>query len=166
DPWTDISEHPTPIMDSAVDTLEGKVYSMGGFDGAGITAASSVYDPQAQTWSPIADLPEARENPVGGFIDGVFYLNGGWAEDGTPLASTVVYDPASNSWSQAAEAPVAAAASGKAILDGQLYLVGGCQDACGMTDVRRYDPGSDSWETLAEYPEPTSHLACGGLDGQ
>ncbi len=165
-PWTDITDFPTDIMDNAVDTLDGIVYSMGGFDGNEIIPNSYTYDPATQEWSPIADIPEGRENPVGAFIDGKFILNGGWDPGGTPLASTVVYDPASDTWTPAADAPVAAAAGGRAVLDGTLYLVGGCQDACGMTDVRSYDPASDTWTSLADYPEPTSHVACGGLDGQ
>jgi subtilisin family serine protease/N-acetylneuraminic acid mutarotase len=164
-PWTDITDYPTNIMDNVLDLFEGNVYSVAGFDGADITGASFVYDPAAQTWSPIADLPEGRENPMGAFIDGKMYVSGGWAPSGAFMATTYAYDPAADTWTQVADGPVAAAAGGRAVLDGQLYLIGGCQNACGLTDVRRYDPASDTWTTLADYPEATSHVACGGLDG-
>ncbi|MBO0867918.1 MAG: S8 family serine peptidase [Micromonosporaceae bacterium] len=168
-PWTDVASYPTKIMDNSADVLDGRVYSVGGFDGVRITGAGYFYDPGTGDWSRIADLPEARQNAAAGAIGGRLYAAGGWSATGLPSPSTFDYDPATDTWTQLADAPVAVAAAGKAVLGDQLYLVGGCADsACFQTStaVVRYDPGSNRWRRLADYPEPAGHLGCGAIAGK
>src|SRR5437763_8688264 len=125
-PWTDIASYPTPIMDNSVGVNDGKLYSVAGTNGTAIIGTGSVFDPASGTWSPIASMKTAREKPAGGFINGKFFVVGGWASSGTPEPSLEIYDPASDSWSTGASIPTAFAASAAAVLDGKLYVVGGC----------------------------------------
>jgi subtilisin family serine protease/N-acetylneuraminic acid mutarotase len=165
-PWVSETPYPSRIMDNAAGELGGVVYSAGGVDGEIITAKSYRYDTASKAWSPIADLPDGRQNAAGAFIGDTFYVSGGWDTTVRATKSTFGYDPRTNTWTTLADGPVAQAASGKAVLDGKLYLVGGCTNACDSTDVRRYDPASDSWSVLADYPEPGGHRACGALEGK
>ncbi|HEY6738201.1 MAG TPA: S8 family serine peptidase [Actinopolymorphaceae bacterium] len=164
-PWVGIAEYPTRIMDNVVAEHDGAVYSVGGLDGVDITAASHVYDPATERWSPIADLPEGRENAAGAFIDGLLYVSGGWGPDVRAKRTTFVYDPEKDAWESRADAPVSTAGAGRAVLDGFLYVIGGCTNACDGRDVQRYDPRTDTWTLLADYPMPAGHLACGAIDG-
>jgi N-acetylneuraminic acid mutarotase len=168
--WSPIALYPMNIMDNAGDQLDGKIYSVGGVTGPPnqIIPDGFVYDPAADSWSPIADLPAAREKPGAGAIGGKLYVSGGWNTSGIPVAATVAYDPATDSWATLASNPAPRAAPGTAVVDDQLYQVGGCADGfcTPSNNVVRYDPASDSWDTLAPYPHNTSWLSCGGIDGK
>ncbi|OLF05745.1 peptidase S8 [Actinophytocola xinjiangensis] len=165
-PWVNLPSYPISIMDNMVGDLDGAIYSVGGVDGQRITEKGYVLRPGAQDWEPIADLPQPLESPSGAFIDGQFYVSGGWGSNMRATKTTYAYDPSTNTWRTLADGPVIGAAAGRTVHDGKLYLVGGCTNACDHTAVRRYDPASDTWEVLADYPEPTAHLACAPLKGQ
>ncbi|MFI6262620.1 S8 family serine peptidase [Micromonospora sp. NPDC051006] len=167
DPWTDIADYPSNIMDNRVVNLDGKVYSIAGGDGSASTTKNYVYDPAAQTWTAIADLPGARNAVTVGVLDGKIIATGGWAAAG-PDGTTWSYDPAANTWTEKADNPAPRAAAGQAVVDGKLYAIGGCTtSACTpmSSTVVRYDPGSDTWETMAEYPKSVAFASCGGIDG-
>ncbi len=164
-PWTDVAEYPTPIMDSTADVFDGRVYSVGGFNGGENTNEAFVYDPDANEWSSIASMGIEREKPAAAFVDGTLYAVGGWDNEGNALTSLEIYDPDADSWSDGAEAPVGHAAATAVAVDGLLYVIGGCDFSCGSTDVMVYDPGSDSWSMAAPYPQPTSWTQCGPIDG-
>jgi N-acetylneuraminic acid mutarotase len=167
EPWTNIADFPSPVMDNAVATNDGKVYSVGGVDGSNVLASGAVFDAAAGAWSPIADMSVAREKPVSAFVDDKLYVVGGWDDNGVPSTVLEIYNPATNTWSLGQSAPAAFAASAVAVLGGRIYVVGGCDfDICGFTDVWVYDPGSDSWSAAADYPTATSWAACGALAGQ
>jgi hypothetical protein len=142
------------------------LYSVGGTDGVTVLATGSAYDPTAGTWSAIAPMAHVREKPTGAFMNGKFYVVGGWGADGTPIAATEIYDPGTNTWSAAADSPVPLAGSSSAVLDGKLYVVGGCDASqCGHKETLVYDPDSDSWTKKAGYPGPIAWQSCGAVAG-
>ena len=166
-PWVNIPSMPRTIMDHNVVTVDGQVYSFGGSNGTSSLADVYRFDPAAQAWTQLANMPDGpRHQSAQGVIGGKVYLVSGWSNLDT---ATLIYDPASDSWQSGAPAPAGRAAAGVAVLDGQLYVVGGCTtNACApyADGVFRYDPASDSWDTLAPYPAPTAWQSCAGLSGQ
>jgi N-acetylneuraminic acid mutarotase len=168
-PWTDIADYPNPVMDNAVATVDGIVYSIAGFNGLENVADGFKYDPSAQAWSAIADAPEALESPAAAVVNGTIYVVGGWDADGNASNRVYAYDPAGDSWTQVADLPTSVSATSAASLNGQLYVVGGCTTGnCAPTSdsVYSYDPGSDSWTQLADYPSPSAFTACAGIVGE
>ncbi|MFU8853565.1 kelch repeat-containing protein [Micromonospora sp. SL1-18] len=89
--------------------LGGKVYSIGGSDERASSAKSWVYDPFAQNWTPIADLPGARHAMAVGVVDRKIIVTGGWVTPAGPEGTTWSYDPATNTWTKKAENPRRAA---------------------------------------------------------
>ncbi|MER5689246.1 kelch repeat-containing protein [Streptomyces sp. NPDC002205] len=176
DGWKSLAALPTATMDNAVGVYKGKVYSVGGVVGSGFlaqqTAAGYVYDQASDSWSSLPDLPDyqghpgAREKPAGAFIDGTFYVTGGWMHDGSAEGSTLAYQPGATSWTNVATNQVPYAAAGTAVLNGKLYQVGGCRSGCGSTDVRVFDPVAKSWSNAAAYPQRTSWTSCGAVAGK
>jgi N-acetylneuraminic acid mutarotase len=166
--WSQIANYPTGIMDNAADAIEGKTYSVGGYNGSANVASGAVYDPDTDSWSAIANMANTREKPGAGAIDGTLYVTGGWDDAGNPAAATEAYDPAGNSWETVAPNPAPRAAPGSAVADGKFYQVGGCTNAtCAPSDTNvAYDPSSNSWATLAPYPHQVSWMSCGGVDGK
>ncbi|MFD0135894.1 carboxypeptidase regulatory-like domain-containing protein [Streptomyces sp. NPDC127159] len=165
-PWQAAPDFPGAIMDNAVSTQDGKVYSAFGFNGSADSKDMYVLDPVAGSWTKLASASDTREDPAHGFIDGKFYAAGGWGPSGAPDAKLEIYDPSADSWTTGASAPKPYAGSGTAVLDDKLYMIGGCgATTCGTTDASVYDPESDSWSMIAAYPEPISWEACGAVDG-
>ncbi|MGW8885699.1 S8 family serine peptidase [Streptomyces sp. NPDC055749] len=173
DDWSTIAPYPTSLMDPSIGVHDGKVYSVGGFDGARTTPKGFVYDNLDQRWDPLPDLRAARQRASAAFIGDKLYIAGGWDNNGKLVGLTEVYDPKTGTWTGAATPPQGYAASGTAALDGKLYMVGGCGPAngtlegdCGRTDVQVYDPASDSWTVAADYPVSAGWVTCGPIAGK
>jgi subtilase family serine protease/N-acetylneuraminic acid mutarotase len=182
--WSTIADYPIPICcnAAATDPQTGDVYSLtGSTTGTGSssdTTKSYVYNPSANTWSPIAPTPQALYEPAAAFLDGKVYLIGGWGaapdNNWSPSAAVYAYTPGSNTWSKVASLPTAEASSMAAVLGGQLYVVGGCTDTDTATvdcsapsdAVYRYNPAANTWAQLANYPTPGGYGACAGIDSQ
>ncbi|MDQ1722875.1 MAG: hypothetical protein QOI26_2609, partial [Pseudonocardiales bacterium] len=165
-PWQAIADYPMSIADNAVAAQDGKVYSVGGFDGTAHVAKGYVYDPASTTWSPMPDMSTPRDAAGAAFVNGKLYIVGGWGPYQNPVGLTEIYDPGSNSWTTGAANPKPHAGAGVGVVNGKIYVVGGCNAACGNTDVQVYDPASDSWSSAAAYPGAISWLACGGIAGE
>lgn len=170
-PWAAIANYPESIMDNAVgyDPGSGNVYSAAGYNGSGNVADAYAYSGSSQAWSAIAPLPQALEAPAGAFLNGTFYVMGGWDNSGNPTADVYAYDPSGNSWSQAASLPAALAAPAATTLNGTLYVIGGCTTgncAPGSQAVYSYNPSSNSWTALANYPTSAAFLGCAGIDSE
>ena len=58
-----------------------------------------VYDPQADAWTHLAGMGNARANHTSAAVGGKLYVFGGAGAEGV-LSTTEVYDPASDSWAQ------------------------------------------------------------------
>jgi subtilisin family serine protease/N-acetylneuraminic acid mutarotase len=164
-PWTTVADYPMPIMDNAVATLDGKVYSVAGIQSMSILNKAYVYDPGTQAWSALPDLSAAREAPQAATYGGKLYVFGGWdtTGSGTAVTKTEIYDPETGTWSTGAANPKPYAGAAVTVLGGKIYIVGGCTSACGKTDVQVYDPASNSWSSATPYPEPISWLGCGAI---
>ncbi|MFJ6433990.1 S8 family serine peptidase [Streptomyces sp. NPDC091416] len=168
DPWTTVTNYPHGIMDNRVVTLDGKIYSVGGNTGSGMTAEVRVYDPATLAWTEAAPLPAARSAMTVGVVNGEIVAASGWGANG-PQTDTWIYDPAADKWSPGAGNPLPRSAAGQAVLDGKLYAVGGCTTgSCTPTSnsVVAYDPGADTWHRLADYPVSVAFAACGALDAK
>ncbi|MPZ51236.1 MAG: S8 family serine peptidase, partial [Acidimicrobiia bacterium] len=166
DPWMDIADYPTNLMDASAATHEEKVYVVGGIVTPGsILDTLRIYDPGADTWSDGSPMEGGRQKPAVAFVDGLLYVFGGWTLGGTNHRPDI-YDPFTDTWSSGSEMPVAYAASGVAVVDDTIYLVGGCQVSCGATDVLSYDTATDTWTEETPYPQAVSWTHCGAIDGK
>jgi N-acetylneuraminic acid mutarotase len=169
-PWAGIADYPEPVMDNAVGTYQGKVYSVAGVSGllgGEFLSRGYVHDPSTGAWTPIADLPEALESPGGAFVDGTMYVAGGWAGD-SARATLYAYHPSTDTWTRLADLPQAVGMPNVTTLDGSLYVIGGCTGAdCAtvVSTVYRYTPATGTWTRLADYPFPMERAACAGITG-
>ena len=160
--WSAVADYPTKIMDNAAVAVNGRIYSFTGLNGTDLTTKNYVYDQGAQSWSPIADLTQARENPFAVAIGTKVYLAGGWVSPGRPTATWRSTTPPPTRGPPAPRCPRrtrpwAARSSG-----GKVYVIGGClQDSCGVKDVQVYDPATDTWSAGPSLPMALSWTSCG-----
>jgi N-acetylneuraminic acid mutarotase len=167
-PWTAVADYPTAIQDNAAGTIDGKVYSVGGWDSSrwSQTAAGYVYDPATQAWSRLPDMSVARQSPQAVALGGKLYVFGGWGSDGNAVTTTEIYDPATNTWTTGAKDPKPYATSGAGVIGNKIYLVGGiATSGAPASDVEVYDPASNLWTSAHDYPDAVGLLGCGGIGG-
>jgi hypothetical protein len=163
--WESMADLPVAMQDNVAGVNNGVLYSAFGYNGSADTKDLYAYDSEAGTWSQKASAADTRESPAHGWLNGKWYISGGWGSDAAPDAKTEVYDPTADSWGTAAQNPSPLAGSGSATLGGKLYVVGGCATTCGSTVAQVYDPAADAWSPIADYPEPISWESCGGISG-
>lgn len=156
---------PAPGSGTWIYAIGGSTYS------ADADPAVVAYDTQAQSWSPVAAMPTARNGLAAASTPGRIHALGGW-NDTSLLAAHEVYQPATNAWSAAAPMPTAryrlAAVTGS---DGLVYALGGMQFLAPVFEpvavVEAYDPATGTWATKAPMPTPRAGLAAvTGHDGR
>jgi N-acetylneuraminic acid mutarotase len=143
---------------SAVAVIGTDIYVAGGWRG-GPVADFSRYDTVGDSWTPLPDVPTARDHLVGAAIGGVFYLVGGRLGAISSVQDRVdAFDPAVGSWQPRTPMPTPRGGAAAAALGGQLYVFGGEGNAAAPSgvfdDVESYDPAADSWQALAPMPVP------------
>ncbi|MEX0600435.1 MAG: malectin domain-containing carbohydrate-binding protein, partial [Rhodothermales bacterium] len=124
--WSQVSPQPVKNAEGQGAVVGGKLYSFGGFDSQKScctpTKRSYVYDPGANTWTAIADLPHANGGGAthhGVTTDGTnIYIAGGYIADATGTAQifgtreVYGYNLATNTYSPLPELPVERAGGG------------------------------------------------------
>lgn len=153
---------------------DGKMYVFGGFYNEDVQATrfAQAYDPKADSWSRIADLPMAVTH-AGVAADGDnLWLVGGLVGDYPDNPSTAEvwrYTISKNSWSRGPSLPSARAAGGLVLLGRELHFVGGLgsdsESDVSTHYVLNVDSGK-SWKTAASLPVPRNHLGAAVVDGK
>ena len=89
--WSTAAPIPEPIQETHAAVLHGKIYIAGGIDRADrATAVGYRYDPAANRWERIADLPAPRHHMPLAVAGDTLYAVGGLAETS--------FVPESNLW--------------------------------------------------------------------
>jgi N-acetylneuraminic acid mutarotase len=133
--------------------IDGKIYVTGGRspghegnDGQNL-AATEVYDPGADAWSPLADLPTPRSGGASAVVGGKLYVLGGQLPGNTLYKTVERFDPSAGSWQKLDDMPAYAAGQRAVAIGGDVYMLGGFASngdqrtsTVGIADVWRYTP--------------------------
>jgi N-acetylneuraminic acid mutarotase len=128
------------------------------------------YNPSTDKWvrRPIPD--EVHQSwPVGGAINGKFYLTGGVDASGQADRVLQVYDPATRMWTKKSPIPTGRDGAFAAVVHGKLFVAGGVglRDTWVMTDVvEAYDPLTDTWAAGPSMLAPRGFGASGWAGGK
>lgn len=96
--FTTAASYPHPVSWTSCGGIGAQVYCAGGSGDSAYTDAYR-YDPAADTWSQIADMPLDLWGSSHTTAGGMLVLAGGVTDDSNSLTNqTVGYDPASGSW--------------------------------------------------------------------
>ncbi|MFT4844097.1 MAG: hypothetical protein ACI8UD_003855 [Planctomycetota bacterium] len=199
-----VAAMPGPLAGHSAATLaDGRVMIVGGTNNftdlttaiAGVSNASFLYDPVADSWTSGPNIGGRRLVPaLSRLSNGLMMISGGIQATvffGIPIAVTSttaaqLYNPLTNSWSNAASMP-----SGRAyhqdnqvtLADGRLMLTGGVlipslinvANAASIAGADIYDPVANSWQATTMLRARTGHSAtllpsgdvvvCGGSEG-
>lgn len=136
DTWdTTPAPMPTAREHLAAVALAGKLVVLGGrWRGQGNLPMVEAYDPAADAWTRLADLPTATSGFTAGAVDGQIHVVGGEALrlDAT-FDQHAVYDPLTDTWATLPPAPLRRHGHASAVIDGRWYVVGGSTLAAGRT---------------------------------
>jgi|CXWL01.1.fsa_nt_gi N-acetylneuraminic acid mutarotase len=145
---------------SSVLLKDGRVFVVGGTTGQG----AEVYDPGADTWSP---LPSAPAGPIWGGVtcsllpDGRVFCAGGHNQT-VSLTAAQTFDPQTNTWTAAASMTFPRSQHAAALVGAKVLVTGG-QDygaAADRAECELYDPATNTWTTVAPLNQPhTAHAA-------
>src|SRR6266571_8761983 len=125
--WSAAAALPEPVQELSAAVLHGRIYVAGGFDRTGApTAAAFRYDPVANQWERVADLPAARHHMPLAAVGDTLYAVGGLAEATFVPENTLwIYRDDQNRWESRAPLPAPRGASGVGVVSGKLVVVGG-----------------------------------------
>lgn len=142
-------------------TLGDAVYVPGGFGGPTRLAR---YDPRADAWQALAELPAGRHHLMAAAFQGRLYLFGGAEGDlWAPTEDVWVYDPAADEWQTLEPMPEARMAGAAVTLGDRIYVVGGSGDGEALL---AFDPARGTWQTLPGPRQPREHVAAVAFDGE
>jgi N-acetylneuraminic acid mutarotase len=104
--WTPLAQMPAPGRNHlAAVALDGYVYVVGGrSDGGGNVNSAQLdrYDPDTNTWQPLASMPTARSGHAAAVLAGRIVVMGGEVNPANPpdqvFTEVEAYDPATNTW--------------------------------------------------------------------
>src|SRR3989475_1245302 len=160
---------PEPTQETPAGVLHGRIYRAGGIDRADhATAAAYRYEPAANRWERIADLPAPRHHMPLAVAADTLYAVGGLAETSfVPEPNLWIYREDRNRWESRAPLPEPRGASGVGVVNGTLVVVGGWgMGRVLLESTAIYDPATNRWKHAAPIPTPRDHLtaaAAGGL---
>src|SRR5437016_7694998 len=178
-PWQSVTNMPIDLYGAAGASDGTYFYAAGGysFSLSNTLAVFNRYDPVANTWSPLPDMPQSAIMATAVYYpttNKIYVFGGEDAVSGTNYNITRIYDIASNSWSTGATMPDVRSfsAGGYSPATGKIYIISGYNTGfvdSAQPNTWEYDPVADSWTDLtgsAPFPHPAGGMAFGGINGK
>ena len=170
----------TPLFSESVSVSSDGTfaYAVGGFDAnIGPTNAFNQYDPVADTWTPLPNIPGAFYDAPSVYdppTNKIYVFGGSDPDLGTVNNLNQIYDIASDTWSAGAPCRtcVAFRRGGYSPDTGMIYILSGYSTGdvtSAQPNTWEYDPVTDSWTDLtgtAPYPHPAGGFAYGVINGK
>jgi N-acetylneuraminic acid mutarotase len=127
----------------AAAALDDRIYLFGGREFQETTHGWA-FDPETETFTPIADLPGAQNGLSAVTLNGEVWAIGGANAFGTAIATVRSYDPATNAWTDHRPMLTGRRDPAAVVLNGQVVVIGG-DNGGAVQAVEIYDPVADRW---------------------
>jgi non-specific serine/threonine protein kinase len=163
--WTAGRPLPLPRTEVASAVVKGKILVVGGFlaDGSS-TGRADLYDPVADRWTRLPDLPVAVNHALAASDGRRVYVVGGYSDGRAERAAHVLEN---GRWRKLPPLPAPRAAGGAAVVAGKLYVVGGTFARGRLArETLVFDPAARRWREAAGLPTPREHLGVAAFAGR
>jgi N-acetylneuraminic acid mutarotase len=153
DTWEEIEPMPNVRATHGSCVLDGKIYLIGGEPheppGGEFLSSVDVYDPQNNTWSSAAQLPQPNIYLSASVVNGKIYAIGGAIHGGEAAQTIFEYDPQTDQWTQKSNLKTGRWSLTTVTIDDMIYCIGGSTGptSSGVTRVEVYSPGNDKCYT-------------------
>jgi N-acetylneuraminic acid mutarotase len=181
DAWVSKTPMPTNQQFFAIASYQGNIYVIGGFNGTNPatgftvnTGANEMYNPETNTWTAEAPMPNPAEGMQADVVGGNIYVISGLlgtitGPTGSPepnISSSVwFYNPSTDSWSTATPISTPVFYYASAVVDNKIYVEGG-EDSTGYTGLNQiYDPQTGTWTEGQSMPVIVHEAAAGATTG-
>ena len=154
----------------------GKIYIAGGIHAGTTVGWFDVYDPSADTWTSLPDLPHRRDHFHAATLDGrIWAIGGRISSSSTRVGYNEAYDLAAGRWLTGfAPLPTLRAGFAVAVFGTELALIGGEGGGLTFNTNEAYNTASNTWRTLSPMPTArhgiqaamrngAAYIAAGGL---
>ncbi len=185
--WTTLKPTPIEMHHFTPVSLNGKIYVMGGMTGnyPKELPLSHIYtyDPEADIWEKVFEIPENRRRGGGGVVvhkKKIYFVNGiTYGHTSGTCAMFDVYDPSKNTWTVLLDAPTSRDHNGAVVIGNQLIAIGGRNTsyhepdnfasffATPKSSIDYFDFKTKKWATYtASLPVPGAGAGVVQLDGK
>ncbi len=154
--WRRLPDFPgNPRHLASVFSINGKIY-VGGGQGAGFSFYGDMYryDPNTNTWTPIAALPSPRRGAPGASDGNYGYVICGQTGINSYTDEILRYNPTNNTWTVLTHYPAGGRGSPFVFrLNGKLYIgTGTSLTNCTTNEFYEYDIATNAWTAKTPYP--------------
>jgi len=175
--WTTKAANPIIRAEALRAVVDGRLYVFGGFSGdLGPVKRSDVYDPVANTWTQLPDMP-TRLTHAGVAVDGHdIYFAGGYTGIGSTgygqtfgVTDVWKYNIDTKQYTAFKALPKAIAGGGLVLLGRELHWIGGNNNQrqdIGDHYVLNLDNLAAGWQTSTPMPNGRSHMGYATLGGK
>ena len=119
------TSNPYPVEYGGSAVWNDKIYVFGGSNSAGFSNRLYEYDPTANSWMRLPDMPEAKQTN-GEVVKGILYVIGGY--NGSVSKRIDAFDIQSSSWTSLGELPVGISAHSMTTSGNNIWIVGSYND--------------------------------------
>ncbi|XP_067889187.1 kelch-like protein 24 isoform X2 [Heterodontus francisci] len=141
--------------------LQGKLYTVGGFNGFSRMSSVECYDPFLNYWSFTAPLLEAVSSAAVVTCLNKLYVIGGALSNQLNSDKVQCYDPVKDEWTFTTSSPFAQRCIKAVTLNDAIYIMGGL-----MQNMYRYDPTENYWTVMDNIVGPLENCGmavCNGM---
>ncbi|CAN9497683.1 unnamed protein product [Ophioblennius macclurei] len=151
DKWIQIDTLATGRWRHKMAVHGGKVYALGGFDGAQRLASVEAYDPFHNRWMQVTPLTDGVSSFAAASFDRWIYVIGGGPNGKLATDTVQRWEPGTDCWELRAPIPIETKCTNAVTFKDCIYVVGGAMHA-----MYCYSPLSDSWTLVTRLGERAS----------
>ncbi len=162
--WEDGAPLPEARAEVVSTVVNGKILVIGGVRGDGSASKRvDAYDPVADDWGRLPDLPIALHHPAAASWKGRVYVVGGYRHDGKRARALLVFR--GGKWRFGPRLPAERAAAGAAVVGHTLVVAGGVGPNGLAKSALLYNLRTGRWQ-FAPGPKPREHLGVTAWGGK
>ena len=162
--WTPLAPMEAPRFEAASAVHEGKLYVLGGF-GPGVAATNRCdsYDPETDSWTRLADMPQALTH-VNAVLDGhTIWTAGGFETNGRgpAVANVWKYGIETDTFEAGPSLPDKRAGGGLALVGRELHYISGLEEDRNTDSPDHYMldlDGGSAWVMSVPTPSPRNQF--------
>ncbi len=171
--WNTLANSNLSKVEAQSVKVNNKLYTLAGFlSGLKITAATEIYDPEANTWSMGAPMPTAVTHMGAVAVNEEIWIIAGFAGDhpGAATNKVQIYNTVTDTWSAGPSLPNPRGSGAAVYNAGKIHFFGG------LLPDRRTDVGEHyildvnnrvrGWQAAAPMPNPRNHLSGAAINGK
>ena len=125
--WVKKTPLPSPRNETALASLDGRIYVLGGSVRGQGQPFNEEYDPATDRWRSRAPMPRGLDHLGVAVLGGRIHTIGGFQRSvhAGAVESVFAYDPASDAWQALASLKAPRGSVGVTVLDGRIHAIGG-----------------------------------------